>query len=424
MSCTYRRQVPVSQTLQTSGTTSASHSRTRPRVLQCSKSRTSSTSCFRVSNSWFHATKGVAAFKSRRCQLLQFAAASTSEASTETMQEVIEFLKEDLTHLFDDQGIDKSRYEANVEFMDPITKYDNVDGYLFNIAMLRRVFDPTFELHSIKQTGPNEVTTRWTMDMKLNFNPFGKWWSPQLLFTGTSIMTINPETGNFTKHVDTWDSIPADSQEYLSIDGVKDLIYQVTRLYRTPDLDTPAFKVLKRTAKYQVREYQPFVVAEYDMDTTTTSGSTGSTGSGEQPTNASEGTQAFNALAGYIFGGNAEGTKMKMTTPVFTQQEGPRRRMQFVVSTSAQSPAQLPNPNSESVTVEQLPGKVFGVLQFSGRADAELAAKMALELRAGLMADGVQCCEGYTLGQYNDPSTKPMFRRNEVLIELVDFKLE
>ena len=34
-------------------------------------------------------------------------------------------------------------------------------GYMFNIGMLKRVFNPTFELHDIKQTGEYEATTRW-----------------------------------------------------------------------------------------------------------------------------------------------------------------------------------------------------------------------------------------------------------------------
>lgn len=40
----------------------------------------------------------------------------------------MEFLKQDLQHLFDDQGIDKSQYNDVVEFKDPITKYDNASG--------------------------------------------------------------------------------------------------------------------------------------------------------------------------------------------------------------------------------------------------------------------------------------------------------
>jgi hypothetical protein len=45
------------------------------------------------------------------------------------------------------------------------------------------------------------------------------------------------------------------------------------------------------------------------------------------------GIKAFNALAGYIFGGNASGTKMAMTTPVFSSTDG---TMEFVVSAKAE----------------------------------------------------------------------------------------
>jgi hypothetical protein len=38
------------------------------------------------------------------------------------------FLKEDLTHLFDDQGIDPSQYDDVVEFRDPITSYNDARG--------------------------------------------------------------------------------------------------------------------------------------------------------------------------------------------------------------------------------------------------------------------------------------------------------
>ena len=46
---------------------------------------------------------------------------------------------------------------------------------------------------------------------------------------------------------------------------------------------------------------------------------------------AAGGSGAFNALAGYIFGGNAARDRMAMTTPVFTDSRG---SMQFVVRTS------------------------------------------------------------------------------------------
>ena len=46
------------------------------------------------------------------------------------MKDRAEFLKEDLKHLFDDQGIDQSQYNDKVEFRDPITSYNSVKGTL------------------------------------------------------------------------------------------------------------------------------------------------------------------------------------------------------------------------------------------------------------------------------------------------------
>lgn len=131
------------------------------------------------------------------------------------------FLRDDLPHLFDDQGIDASKYDekvgrvagepaphalppcqaragsgsaglpaghqlamrscavacpignltadaatilgrcAQVVFEDPITYYSSIQGYLFNIAFLKKVFQPTFVLHDVRRTGPLELTTRW-----------------------------------------------------------------------------------------------------------------------------------------------------------------------------------------------------------------------------------------------------------------------
>lgn len=44
------------------------------------------------------------------------------------LQELAAFLREDLPHLFDDQGIDASRYDEAVVFEDPITYYSNIKG--------------------------------------------------------------------------------------------------------------------------------------------------------------------------------------------------------------------------------------------------------------------------------------------------------
>lgn len=69
---------------------------------------------------------------------------------------------------------------------------------MFNIGMLKKVFSPTFQLHDVRQTGEFEATTRWTMVMQPTVNRalgLQRWWDPQLVFTGVSIMGVNPENG-------------------------------------------------------------------------------------------------------------------------------------------------------------------------------------------------------------------------------------
>lgn len=70
--------------------------------------------------------------------------------STVDMKQFVEFLYQDLPHLFDDQGIDRTAYDERVKFRDPITKHDTISGYLFNIAMLKKIFTPDFYLHWVK----------------------------------------------------------------------------------------------------------------------------------------------------------------------------------------------------------------------------------------------------------------------------------
>ena len=321
-------------------------------------------------------------------------------------------MSEDLTHLFDEQGIDRNLYEADVSFEDPLTKYDNIDGYLFNIGMLKNVFKPVYTMHSIEQTGDWELTTRWTMEMSLPSVPF--FWKPQLTFTGTSVMGYNPETLRVKTHFDTWDSI--ENQGYFaSPEGVAEILKQIFDLTATPDLETPNYTVLRRYASYEVREYQPFLVAE---TRTTAEPSSSSSGEGNFLTG---GGGAFGVLAGYIFGqGNETGEKMEMTTPVFMN-EG---KMQFVMSRSFKNPDSLPKPKQGSgVDVREQGGGVYAVLRFNGIATDQAAKEAESRLDAALIKDKLTRVPGSpsSLAQYNEPLTNPIQRRNEILVPLEGF---
>lgn len=71
--------------------------------------------------------------------------------STVDVERLVEFLYDDLHHVFDEQGIDRTAYDEEVRFRDPLTKYDDIAGYLLNIALLRKFFRPQMILHWVKK---------------------------------------------------------------------------------------------------------------------------------------------------------------------------------------------------------------------------------------------------------------------------------
>ncbi|KAL0403867.1 UNVERIFIED_CONTAM: hypothetical protein Sradi_2027500 [Sesamum radiatum] len=303
---------------------------------------------------------------------------SLPEATTFDVQELVEFLYEDLPHVFDDRGIDQTAYDKAIKFRDPITKHDNISGYLFNIAMLRKFYSADyFKLHWIKQTGPYEITTRWTMVMRFLLLP----WKPELVFTGTSVMGINPETKKFCSHVDYWDSI--ENNDYLSVEG---LLYVVK----------------------QVRSYDPFIVVETNGDKL--SGSSG-----------------FNSVAGYIFGKNSSGEKIPMTTPVFTQAFDPeisKVSIQIVLP-SEKDMSSLPAPNQAELNLRKVEGGIAAVSKFSGKPIEDIVREKEKALRSNLIKDGLKPKAGCLLARYNDPGRTWSFTmRNEVLIWLEEFSLD
>uniref|UniRef100_A0ACD5WXY2 Uncharacterized protein n=1 Tax=Avena sativa TaxID=4498 RepID=A0ACD5WXY2_AVESA len=315
-------------------------------------------------------------------------------------QRLVEFLKDDLPHLFDDVGIDRSAYDDRVRFRDPITRYDDIDGYLANINLLKAIFRPDFYLHDAKQTGPYEITTRWTMVMKFSLLP----WKPELIFTGLSIMGVNPQNLKFCSHVDIWDSIQ--NNEYFSFEGLVEVFKQL-RYYKTPDIETPSYLVLKKTANYEVRRYPQFSVVQAKAEKLT-------------------GSSGFNNVTGYIFGKNASSEKIPMTTPVFTQASNDK-----LSDVSIQIPLpmnkdlnSLPAPNTEAVTLRKVEGGIAAVKKFSGRPEEEIVVKKEKELRSELLKDGLKPQQGCLLARYNDPRTKSFVMRNEVLMWLNDFTLE
>ena len=114
---------------------------------------------------------------------------------------------------------------------------------------------------------------------------------------------------------------------------------------------------------------------------------------------------------------NATGTKMEMTTPVFTKEN----TMQFVVS--GESMDALPASTNEKVVLQEEKGGIFVAKKFSGVATEESAREVEAELRKCAARDGLETSGNAALAQYNDPFTNPLVRRNEIIIPVSNFAM-
>mmetsp|Transcript_15867 Transcript_15867/g.43884 ORF Transcript_15867/g.43884 Transcript_15867/m.43884 type:complete len:227 (+) Transcript_15867:207-887(+) len=202
----------------------------------------------------------------------------------------------------------------------------------------------------------------------------------------------------------------------------------------------PAFKtIFQRPAlaqtTYQIREYGTRFVAEVEY-----AGGNRNTGT------------PFRALAKYIgVFGEAEnegsesmamtapvamerkGTPMAMTAPVAmekTTAEQGGKRMKFFLPAEYDALEKIPKPTNPNVKITEIPPQVGVVHRYSGSLTDELHDEKAKALSEQLREDGIdRMTEEYVLQHYqfwgyNPPFTLPMFRRNEVWLELTKEEVE
>ncbi|XP_022742415.1 heme-binding-like protein At3g10130, chloroplastic [Durio zibethinus] len=196
-------------------------------------------------------------------------------------------------------------------------------------------------------------------------------------------------------------------------------------LMAVPDLETVRFKVLSRTDQYEIREVEPYYIAE-----TTMPGKTGFDFNGA--------SQSFNVLAEYLFGKNTSKEKMEMTTPVFTSRTSDGERMEMttpVITKKVENQdkwqmsfvmpskygSNLPLPKDPSVRIKEVPKKVVAVVAFSGFVTDEEVKQRELKFRDALKNDRqfqVKKVASVEVAQYNPPFTLPFTRRNEIVLEV------
>jgi hypothetical protein len=153
--------------------------------------------------------------------------------------------------------------------------------------------------------------------------------------------------------------------------------------------------------------------------------------------------EGFTRLADYLFGANELERKLPMTTPIMISVTAARRELQswkppsvaelselngptsrvmaLVVPThltvTAQDP---PAPKDERVRLLGVPERRVAALCFRGNYAGDLPAQKRNELLFLLKCAGLKAASEVWFAGYDSPSTLPLLRRNEVLVELAE----
>ncbi|KAI3772449.1 hypothetical protein L6452_03635 [Arctium lappa] len=197
-------------------------------------------------------------------------------------------------------------------------------------------------------------------------------------------------------------------------------------LMSVPDLETVKFKVVSRNDEYEIRELEPYFVAETTMP-------------GKYGFDINGASQSFNVLAEYLFGKNSADKAMEMTTPVLTRrtesdgetmdmttpvitkrmEDQDEWKMSFLMPSKYGS--NLPLPKNSAVTIKEVPGRTMAVVAFSGFVTDEDVMRRESTLRNALKNDTqykVKSGASVEVAQYNPPFTLPFTRRNEISLQV------
>merc|ERR1712194_100854 len=127
-----------------------------------------------------------------------------------------------------------------------------------------------------------------------------------------------------------------------------------------------------------------------------------------------------------------KGTPMAMTAPVAMGSNSGEggKTMKFFLPAEYDSMEKIPKPTDSAVKIAEVPPQVGVVHRYSGSFSEKLHDEKAKALSAQLREDGIdRMTEEYVLQHYqfwgfNPPFTIPMFRRNEVWLELTPEEVE
>lgn len=173
-------------------------------------------------------------------------------------------------------------------------------------------------------------------------------------------------------------------------------------------LEKPSFEVVDSDGDFELRRYQPYVVAETYV-------------AGEYDRASDE---AFMRLFRYISGKNrkqldADAPKIAMTAPVTMARIGDAWRMAFMVP-GRYTLESAPPPADSTVQLRKEPGGLVAALSYGGRSNRERYLEQQARLEGWLAERGLEAAGEPMFAGYDAPYVPWFLRHNEVLIPLAE----
>jgi hypothetical protein len=165
-----------------------------------------------------------------------------------------------------------------------------------------------------------------------------------------------------------------------------------------------AFRVVRSYPDFEVREYEPCVIAEVKVSADYTSAS----------------GRAFANLFNYISKGNDSSTKIAMTAPVIAAQKAEKITddewfISFVMPSGSKI-GHLPHPSDAQVKLCELDLETCIAISFKGKATKERADLATKTLRAAAARENIAVSDETRICRF-DPPFKPGFMQyNEIVI--------
>ena len=194
------------------------------------------------------------------------------------------------------------------------------------------------------------------------------------------------------------------SSYFFSVAFVILLMSQLFMAYRTSNIETPIYDVVKSFENFEIRSYDAMVVAQTEMKSSAYEESS---------------SMGFRTIADYIFGGNKDNQQIAMTSPVIMEM-GEESSMSFVMP-KEYAIENLPEPNSKQVELVQLQPKTYAVLEFTGYANDKKIEKHSKRLLQFLKAENLSPIGNMKFLGYNPP-WQVLGRKNEIAVEVLYLK--